>query len=69
MELYGVGNSYNDYYFCYPVLECHFLQGADPWIINRVTEAGDIVPYGSCGINGYFNDTDGICTCTEIGGK
>ena len=24
---------------------------------------------GTCGQGGYFNDTDGICTCTNMTGK
>ena len=29
----------------------------------------EVVEVGTCGENGYFNDTNDICTCTEMTGK
>ena len=56
-------------YLFVSVLTCPYVQGMDAWYIDIVDEAGLTRPYGSCGVGGYFNDTDGVCTCTEMGGK
>ena len=47
---------------------CHYVQmvpASDFGLWDGPTQ----VKTGSCGEGGYFNDTDGVCTCTEVGRK
>ena len=38
------------------------------WLFGMY-QGGEVVEVGTCGEGGYFNDTDYICTCTEMKGK
>ena len=38
------------------------------WIFGMY-KGEDVVEVGTCGEHGYFNDTDDICTCTDMKGK
>ena len=37
------------------------------WLFGMY-QGGEVVEVGTCGEGGYFNDTDYICTCTEMKG-
>lgn len=47
-------------------LECPYKQMIPEWDFGMGPD-GSIQKVGSCGPGGYFNDTDGVCTCTEVG--
>ena len=37
------------------------------WLFGMY-QGGEVVEVGTCGVDGYFNDTDHVCTCTEMRG-
>ena len=47
---------------------CPYVQMEPEWIFGMY-KGEDVVEVGTCGENGYFNDTDDICTCTDMKGK
>ena len=41
----------------------------DPAWIFGLWKGGELIEVGTCGENGYFNDTDEVCTCTIMEGR
>ena len=57
-----------DIYFFSHTDPCPYVQMDPPYLFG-VWEGGDIIQVGTCGEDGYFNDTSDICTCTLMYGK
>ena len=48
-------------------LECPYIQLSNKNEFGMINDLGEVVTVGNCGNGGYFNDTEGICTCTVVG--
>ena len=49
------------------LVPCPYVQMEPEWLFGMY-QGGEVVEVGTCGEGGYFNDTDYICTCTEMKG-